>query len=174
MFCKHFNCDRTHCSFPRFGHCPHKFNYWVTLRTPTGLYRGIWPLYVPHIDRTLRALLNGGYNVSLERIEVMSLVEENKSEEEPKPVLKLIRGGKGPPTEENEDWLSPLPVGLNFLVKKKKEDFECLECHILHKSRLAIVLVLTYNKAQAELWVEPKAFCKHHTLIEILEVNELI
>lgn len=89
------------------------------------------------------------------------------SKEEVKyPRLRLITGGKGPPTT-GSDWLSALKRGAVFTCKRKGlPDLELLI--IAFKHAKTIVLVDGLNQSPRKAW-DPVEFCKLYSLFEIIE-----
>ena len=99
----------------------------------------------------------------------MSAVEE--LEEAPaKPVLRLLRGGKGPPSDySGKDWMSPLNIGAVFTCRKKgqTENYALMLLQIVFKHDKSVVIADSLNSNPYAI-VDPVEFCKRHEFFELI------
>lgn len=88
------------------------------------------------------------------------------------PMLRLLRGGKGPPSDNtpHPDWLSPLKVGAVFSCSKKgqAENYVLGLLIVVFKHGKTVILSDGLNN-QPRVAVDPVEFCKRHTLFEVIE-----
>lgn len=180
-YCKFPYCSPKQCLHPFT--CQKPTIYLVHIRSVkyNSLSKQKWCFNNPSYIGAFRILMNSGDYMN-EGIEVMERLPELK-EEEPKEEdksnvvpLRLLTGGKEPPGSSSKDWLTPLTENTSFLVQRINNktglEFELLEYRIVFKAERSIALSLTYNHEIADIWVDPKLFCKLHTLVEVLEVGE--
>ena len=92
-----------------------------------------------------------------------------KTEEEERPRLRLLRGGKGPPMDTNGiNWLRGLNKNAAFSCKRKG-NVDNLELYIVafkHNKTVILVNGLDNNHRFA---VDPEDFCKKYSLFEVIE-----
>lgn len=98
------------------------------------------------------------------------MINTLKDEEEVRvPQLKLLRGGKGPPTNTSGvNWLRGLQKNAAFACKKKGNT-DYLELYIVafkHDKTVILVNGLDNNHRFA---VDPQEFCKKYSLFEVIE-----
>lgn len=95
--------------------------------------------------------------------------------EHPYPTLRLIRGGKGPPEDNNPpaDWLSPLPIGSVFACRKKgqPEKYALMMLQILFKHVKTIIVSDALN-SNPNAPIDAAEFCKCHELVEIIQEGD--
>lgn len=105
----------------------------------------------------------------------MTIVEE-LLQDRPKPQLRLLRGGKGPPEDNTpgKDWMSPLETGTVFSCRKKgqAEDYALMMLQIMFKHDKTIIIADAMNNNPYAA-VDPAAFCKRHDLFEIIQQGEV-
>ena len=88
-------------------------------------------------------------------------------------VPRVLTGGKGPPEEPTEDWLSPLEAGTTFVCRQNKSTVDGELYHILFKG--SQFFLLKYCLPDGKMWdryVNPKSFCKVYKEYEILGVHK--
>jgi len=84
-----------------------------------------------------------------------------KKEEEDKiaPKLRLITGGKGPPTYNEGDWLSPIEEETTILIQKINDQNVSLgQATVVMKLTKAILLTIV-GQSKEIVWVDPNRFC---------------
>lgn len=100
---------------------------------------------------------------------------EQLEDSHPKPVLRLLRGGKGPPGDNTpgEDWMSKLPVGSVFACRKKGqvENFALMVLQIVFKHDKTIVISDSLNNNPYAA-VDPVEFSKRHEFFELINKGE--
>jgi hypothetical protein len=80
--------------------------------------------------------------------------------------LQLLQGGK---SGGDNNWLGNLPIGSNFLVKKRNsKDFQLGIFCLAFKWTKAAHLVIITNGSETELYVDQKQFSKEFELFELL------
>ncbi len=86
------------------------------------------------------------------------------------PKLKLITGGKGPPT--NPDWLSNLNEGDIFLArhhKQAEQNFELNIFRVMMKTGKSVKLMIQLvDTDQLFRWVDPKVFSREMIFQEVI------
>ena len=91
----------------------------------------------------------------------------NTDEEEVKyPRLRLLQGGKGPPTT-GENWLKDLKKGAVFTCKPKGSGILMLYI-IAFKHTKSMILVDGLNNGP-RIAVDPVEFCRLHSFFELIE-----
>lgn len=97
-------------------------------------------------------------------------------EQEEKPDLRLLRGGKeppGPPSVTKVNWLMTLPVDTVFISKLKTRrdpsDFTLNEYCVVWKGRRVANLVVTLpNDTHIHIWVDSIEFSNDNELMEVV------
>lgn len=88
---------------------------------------------------------------------------------------RVIRGGKGPPEDNNptKDWLSPLEAGCVFSCRQKgkAENYSLMILQIIFKHAKTIVLADSLN-SNPYVAVDPMEFCKRHEFFELINNGE--
>lgn len=87
------------------------------------------------------------------------------------PKLRLITGGKGPPTTSGNNWLQDLQKGAVFTCKRKGMTGELELLIIAFKHTKTIVLVDGLNGAPRRA-VDPSEFCKQYDWFETIQEAE--
>lgn len=88
-------------------------------------------------------------------------------------VPKVIQGGKGPPEEPTDDWLTPLEVHTTFVCRQNKTTVDGELYHILFKGEE--FFLLKYYLPDGKIWdryVNPKSFCKVYKEYEVLGIHK--
>src|SRR5882762_4870863 len=99
----------------------------------------------------------------------MTNAEIDDEMERPKPMLKLITGGKGPPTTSvGDNWLKDLKKGAVFTCKRKGITTELELLIVAFKHDKTIVLVDGLNGAPRRA-VDPSEFCKQYDWFETIQ-----
>lgn len=102
-------------------------------------------------------------------------VAEQLEDTPAKPVLRLLRGGKGPPSDSTPvaDWLSPMEVGTVFTCRKKgqAENFSLMLLQVIFKHAKSIVIADSLNSNPYAI-VDPVEFSKRHELFETISEGE--
>lgn len=96
----------------------------------------------------------------------MNVAEEET--EAKKPLLRLITGGKGPPTTSGEDWLNTLPKGCVFSCKKKGTTVELEVYGISFKHDKTVILFNALGNGPVRA-VDPKEFSNQYFKQEVIE-----
>ncbi len=96
---------------------------------------------------------------------------ENIEEEKIMPKLRLITGGKGPPTATGVNWLKDLKKGAVFTCKRKGMTCELELLIVAFKHDKTIVLVDGLNGAPRRA-VDPSEFCKQYDWFETIQEAE--
>lgn len=97
--------------------------------------------------------------------------EERAKEEEVikrRKALRIVAGGKDPPDEEAEPWLSSLKRFTVFLAYSPKLNLDLLEYHVLTRTKKSVKLGI--NMDQIIRWVDPEDFCSKFILHEVIYV----
>lgn len=100
---------------------------------------------------------------------------EALEDDRPRPQLKLLRGGKGPPSDNTpvDNWLSSLSIGAVFTCRKKgqSENYVLMMLQIVFKHDKSIIVADAIgNNPYAA--IDPVEFCKRHELFEIIQQGE--
>ena len=99
-------------------------------------------------------------------------VAEMDEKEHTYPTLRLLRGGKGPPSDNtpHPDWLSPLKAGAVFTCRKKgqAENYALMMLQIMFKHAKTIIIGDALNN-NPYAPIDPVEFCKKHDLFEVIE-----
>ena len=101
---------------------------------------------------------------------MLKLIVNNPEEDIQVIEPKLQTKGKGP---TDEDWLSPMKCGTEFLVKPTTmRTWQLAEfTHGGNKEgNVLLIPTLTLNDNRTWMWVDPIEFCKAFSLRAILEV----
>ena len=98
-----------------------------------------------------------------------ALAEQDEEEKEFKrvPDLKLITGGKEPPTTSSGNWLKDLEVGTVFFVHNKldRADFNLLLFRLEGKDGPNNKLICIRSPVMPkEIYVDPHRFCNRYDL----------
>lgn len=110
-------------------------------------------------------------------LDTLAAIEQfNKDEEEElrrrkMPDLKLLQGGKGPPTEDHPDWLSDMPIGSIFLVQHRNQpaEFTLGLFHLVDKTEKGACVLFTKG-SNLPAYVNPSRFSRLFTLYEFIDV----
>lgn len=87
------------------------------------------------------------------------------------PMLRLMKGGKGPPESGGINWLNGLAKGTAFSCKRK-DNSEALEVYIIaFKYDRTIVLVDGFHN-ERRFAVDPEDFCKKCSYWETIGTEE--
>jgi hypothetical protein len=90
-------------------------------------------------------------------------------EDEMKPQLRLLRGGKGPPINTGGvNWLRGLNKNAAFSCKRKG-NVDNLELYIVAFKHLKTVILVNGLDNNHRFAVDPEDFCKKYNLFEIIE-----
>jgi len=79
------------------------------------------------------------------------------------PKFSVLTGGKGPPDEPSDDWLSVYEVGTTFVsMKKNSQDCDYELFYVLFKSLPDVILLKwqLYDGKVLDKYVEPRVFSK--------------
>lgn len=88
-----------------------------------------------------------------------------KDEEQERPVLKLIEGGKEPPTD---NWLKELPEGSVFLATvNNQRTVDAQEWHVLIHTDVYTKLLSNINN-EIKMWVNSLEFSRQMKLALVL------
>src|SRR6267378_7697409 len=89
------------------------------------------------------------------------------------PMLRLMRGGKGPPESGGVNWLNGLDKGTAFSCKRKGNT-DNLEIYIIaFKYDRTIILVDGLNNNH-RIPVDPEDFCKKYIYWETIGKEEVV
>lgn len=93
--------------------------------------------------------------------------------------LRLVTGGKGPPTDEmTVNWLNDLDLGSLFLARDKTNQRNfILKLGILvnrtHDNLGTLISFQNLDGQNSTLWVDTKEFCRQYSYVTVLEVIDL-
>jgi hypothetical protein len=108
---------------------------------------------------------------ALAEIEQFNKDAEEELRRRKMPDLKLLQGGKGPPTEDHPDWLSDMPVGAIFLVQHRNQptEFTLGLFHLVDKTEKGACVLFTKG-SNIPAYVNPSRFSRLFTLYEFIDV----
>ena len=97
-----------------------------------------------------------------------------KKEEEDKiaPKLRLITGGKGPPTYNEGDWLSPIEEETTILIQKiNDQNFSLGQATVVMKLTKAILLAIV-GQSKEMVWVDPNRFSSQYRRFDTVQTAQ--
>jgi hypothetical protein len=101
----------------------------------------------------------------------MTNAEETEEFKETKyPKFRVLTGGKGPPQEPTEDWLSELSVGTTFTCRHtNNKDVDLNLYHVVFKDKDVILLAWRLPDGKTlDYYVDPKRFSQRFEHVTIL------
>jgi hypothetical protein len=90
------------------------------------------------------------------------------------PKLRLLRGGKGPPSDTGgPNWMAELAVGSVFSCRKKgqSEKFALMMLQILFRHARTIIVSDALNN-NPNIPIDEIEFCKCHELVEVISQGD--
>jgi len=98
------------------------------------------------------------------------ILDEEEKKAHPKPQLRVITGGKGPPTDNSnsEDWLINLQKGAVFSCKRRNTTVELDVYGVSFKHPKTVVLFNALGTTPPRA-VDTREFCKQYILFEIID-----
>jgi hypothetical protein len=99
-------------------------------------------------------------------------IEEEAKMEHTYPTLRLLRGGKGPPSDDGpkENWMKDLEVGTVFSCRKKgqSENYALMMLQLCFKHDKTYIIADSLN-SNPYAAIDPIEFCKRHDFFELIE-----